>query len=521
MAPSSGARECGNAAGGARALWRPRPTVRPFVPMRACFGALMRDRRGAAAVLLAVALVPLIGAVGLAVDSSVGYLLKTRMSKALDSAGLAAGRIAVEDSAKAEAAAQSFFDANFGTSIRGVDVEDIEFELDETGQFVTLSAEATAPTYFMRIFGQDELTVSARTVIQRETTGMELALVVDNTGSMWNSDTKTNIAGTPFEAMRNAALDLVDIIYGDEDELDNVWVSLVPFVATVNIGTSRTGWLASGDRVLNNPASFRPDLTGGGWKGCVMARAYPNDTNDATPVAARFTSFFYPTSTSDNNWPTINDAHTGSNAARKGPNLGCGTPITPLTASKATVKAGINAMRPWRRGGTAGNLGLAWGWRTLSPNWRGLWGNADLPLDYGTDFMEKVVVVLSDGNNEFYDLTNSDDPGKPSDFTAYGRVNAPGPVGLNVATTGAGVSILNARMLQTCTAMKQPVDGKPRVRIYTIIFNSGNPPSTTTRELYQNCATTPAMYYYAPNNAELAKAFRAIGGQLANLMIVE
>ena len=29
------------------------------------------------------------------------------------------------------------------------------------------------------------------------------------------------------------------------------------------------------------------------------------------------------------------------------------------------------------------------------------------------------------------------------------------------------------------------------------------------------------MYYYAPDNAALASAFRAIGGQLANLRIVE
>jgi hypothetical protein len=29
------------------------------------------------------------------------------------------------------------------------------------------------------------------------------------------------------------------------------------------------------------------------------------------------------------------------------------------------------------------------------------------------------------------------------------------------------------------------------------------------------------MYYYAPNNATLAAAFKSIGGQLANLRIVE
>jgi hypothetical protein len=76
-------------------------------------------------------------------------------------------------------------------------------------------------------------------------------------------------------------------------------------------------------------------------------------------------------------------------------------------------------------------------------------------------------------------------------------------------------------MLETCTAMKQLLNGKPKVRIYTIIFNSGTPPNATTRQLYENCATTPAMYYYAPDNKALAAAFRAIGGQLANLRIVE
>ena len=202
----------------------------------------------------------MVGAVGLAIDSSIGYLLKTRMGKALDTAGLAAGRVALD--ANAEEVAQQFFDANFGKSNASVTVEPVHFELDDTFRFVTLSTRATTPTLFMRVFGHDTMTVSARSVIQRETTGMELALVMDNTGSMWDSDTKTNIAGTPFEAMRNAALDLVDIIYGNEDELENVWVSLVPFVATVNIGTSRTGWLAAGDRVLTNPASFRPDLDG-------------------------------------------------------------------------------------------------------------------------------------------------------------------------------------------------------------------------------------------------------------------
>ena len=107
----------------------------------------------------------------------------------------------------------------------------------------------------MRVFGHDTMTVSARTVIQRETTGMELALVMDNTGSMWNERHQDRHRRHPVRGDAGRRLDLIDIIYGDEDEIDNVWVSLVPFVAAVNIGPSRTGWLDRGRPVLTNASS--------------------------------------------------------------------------------------------------------------------------------------------------------------------------------------------------------------------------------------------------------------------------
>ena len=205
---------------------------------------LLRDTTGATAMFVAIGLIPLIGSVGLAVDSSLGYLLKSRMSKSLDTAGLAAGRVALNDDA--EEVARKYFDSNFGESAN-ITLTDFSFELDDTRQFVTLTAEATTPTVFMRIFGQDTVTVAARTVIQRRTTGMELALVMDNTGSMW---------GSAFTAMQQAAYDLVDIIYGDDTEIDNLWISLVPYTATVNIGNTRTAWLDSLDRVIVTPSVF-------------------------------------------------------------------------------------------------------------------------------------------------------------------------------------------------------------------------------------------------------------------------
>ena len=55
--------------------------------------------------------------------------------------------------------------------------------------------------------GVHEMTISAPTVIKRELQGMELVLVMDNTGSM-----RTNGG---MAAMKPAATELVDILYGD------------------------------------------------------------------------------------------------------------------------------------------------------------------------------------------------------------------------------------------------------------------------------------------------------------------
>ena len=44
--------------------------------VRAFVAPVLADRRGVAAVFLAVALIPMVGAVGLAINSSLGYLLQ-------------------------------------------------------------------------------------------------------------------------------------------------------------------------------------------------------------------------------------------------------------------------------------------------------------------------------------------------------------------------------------------------------------------------------------------------------------
>ena len=56
---------------------------------------------------------------------------------------------------------------------------------------------------------------------------MELILVMDNTGSMRSSG--------KMDAMKGAATDLIDILYGEREVVEDFWVGLVPYTVAVNV----------------------------------------------------------------------------------------------------------------------------------------------------------------------------------------------------------------------------------------------------------------------------------------------
>lgn len=477
--------------------------LRGLSAMRERPGRRWRRDEGNVAMMLGLLLIPLIGAVGLAVDSLRAYMLEDQLQKSLDAAGLAAGR--VTDNSNLTGEAQQVFDANFAGARKYASVGDITININEDEGTISLSADASVPTVFMRVLGSDSVSVHATTVINREIRQMELALVMDNTGSMVGQPIKDEIAG---------AKDLIANVYGNVESHDNLLVALVPYTATVNIGPGRTDWLAATDQVFKTPNPFADDTVNGkSWKGCVLARPAPYDQSDDPPSVKKFESYLYPKDV-DNAFPPVKAKVTDENSGT-GPNLGCGTPsILPLTHEKSKVLAAIDKMGAWHRGGTTSNLGLAWGWRVLSPRWRGLWGGntpADRPLDYNSALSDKVIVLLTDGDNQFYDwpdhTPNSGKGPRGSDYTAYGRLQD-----LGVSTIAAGNDLLDTRMADLCTAIKN--EG---IIMYTITY--GSKPDANTKKLFQNCATSPDYYFHAPDGATMKAVFKKVGRQLGNLRI--
>ncbi|MCP4247044.1 MAG: hypothetical protein GY778_08335, partial [bacterium] len=364
-------------------------------------------------------------------------------------AGLAAGHTL--DDTYVESDAREFFNANFHNLGGNASLDELTITVSADNSVITLKAAAIMETTFMRLGGFHTLRVEASTEITRETVGLELAIILDNTFSMNLVD-----AGSPdrrIDIMKTAAEDLIDIVFGAEETHPNLWVSLVPFVSMVNVGNSHSSWLSASGQTFIASGAY-DDTT---WKGCVLAR-YPggNDVTDATPSTERFEPHNFPDDDTQwnnhnlcpapNNSRRINDYYTpgsttpgpclswsccwscnsygpptvtppsytireapGDLCLAQGPNMGCGQPIQELTATKTTIVNAIRAQEPTWLGGTTNNVGLVWGWRTISPSWRGLWGGttpADHPVDYSDSTIKKVAVMLTDGRNQWWSWEN-------------------------------------------------------------------------------------------------------------------
>jgi hypothetical protein len=125
-------------------------------------------------------------------------------------------------------------------------------------------------------------------------------MVLDNTGSMDDDD--------KIEALREASATAAEVIFAaGGDDPDAVKIGLVPFAATVNIGTAWTTadtWLdwdaqspAHHDSHTWNADINRFDLFEElevDWAGCVESRAEPHDMEDTAPTADDPETLFVP-----------------------------------------------------------------------------------------------------------------------------------------------------------------------------------------------------------------------------------
>lgn len=444
-------------------------SVRPI--WSACLGD-----QGAVAIILALAIIPLILGLGIAVDSGLAYSAQSRLQGALDSAALAGAKKLGADVEEMKAEARIFFNSNYPDDYLGGRVVDFDASFNATTRELTIDATVEVPTSFMRIAGILTVDVQVEARAQQHLAGIELALVLDITGSMNLIDPS---GGTKLETLKGASEILLDVLYGENETANDVSVSVVPYNSMVNVGNDRTNWLNGFDE-----DDFEPDE----WKGCVEARSGTMDRDDTPLSTEELTAML---------WPPVGSLFNASND----PNAFCpDSEVLPLTEEKSVVADHIDAMVA--DGATLTTVGFVWGWRTISPQWQSAWDLDDRPVNYNDEAIKKAIVFMTDGIT----VIHSDD----RYYNAYGFTED-GRLGTTSAS--GATSEADDRLLESCTLAKEQ-----GIEVFTVMYALDN---ATIEQLYRACASSSDHFFDAPNGPQLEAAFENIAGRLVALHLSE
>jgi Flp pilus assembly protein TadG len=276
-----------------------------------------RNTSGNTALIFALGIIPLFVAVGAAVDTGRVIRAKTLLQGATDSAALAASASSQMTDAELLALANDYLAAN-GADRSLTSIKSVLTTADRMNGTFTVTMSGYVNTSLMAIVGVDTMAVTATTEVSAGSQAMEVALVLDNTGSM---------GGQKIADLITSATLLVDELSNGSNGYSTLKFGIVPFAQYVNVGPgNRTAtWL-----------DVPPQAGGNPWLGCVGSR---NSPLDKTIVGIDH----YP------GISTSNDA--------------CPEPISPLTSNLSQIRAGIKKMNAG--GYTYIPGGLLWGWNII------------------------------------------------------------------------------------------------------------------------------------------------------------
>jgi Flp pilus assembly protein TadG len=454
------------------------------------------DCKGNTTVMLALAIVPLLFAAGSAIDMVKTNQTMTVLQGAADAAALAgASSIKLydeddddEDDDKLQRVVEDYLKANGAIDILA-SIEKIEPKLDKKGRTFSVRVKGARKTSLMFLAGIDEVKLDTYSEVKIGGDGLEVALVLDSTGSM-------NAAGR-MPALKTAAKDLVDDLLKVKEQGGYVKVGIVPFAEYVNVGLSRRNqsWIS----VPNDSASSSHSC----WN------TYPNATKsncqqlpsyaDGVPTGGTYEHCDWDygdpvqqcgNTTSESKWhgcvgsrPDPLDAAIG-NLSTKYPGLmdtWCNAEIEELTHDKSDLHGKINSLSG--SGNTYIPAGLLWGWNMVDSNepLKKAKTKSQLAAMGGT----KAIVLMTDGENTL-------------------SASYPQHWGNNRAAA-------DAKTTELCNNIKGD-----DIVVYTVSFMVTD---TGAQNMLKNCASDPGKAFTADDANQLKQAFKEIGSSLMALRI--
>src|SRR2546421_2252255 len=194
------------------------------------FSRFLRDRRGSIAPMFAIAVIPVIGLTGAAIDYSRANSVRAGMQSAIDATSLAMAKLAPT---LTEAELQQKTSAYLNAMFNNPEAKNLVITPAYTtagGSQLTISVSGSMDTSFMRIMGFSSLNVGSKSTVKWGNTRLRVALVLDNTGSM----AEYNKIG----ALKTATNDLLTQLHNAATNSADVYVSIIPFVKDVNVGSA-------------------------------------------------------------------------------------------------------------------------------------------------------------------------------------------------------------------------------------------------------------------------------------------
>lgn len=456
------------------------------------------DRSGAVALIFALALLPVVAMGGAAVDYSRAQTVATVLQSALDAAAIAAANKGPELSeGEIEALARRTIEQRLGDASRAVLTDVRAVRRDET---ISLSGNARVATAFMRVVGIGEMTVSREAWSAYGTQHIDIALVLDNTGSMGGAkirELKRALCGDASCGNPSTTSGFVGIMREAARRPERVRVGLVPFETSVRMPLSveqavasapqtsatfpspggggyctggarsdsatRVGWFRFADRDRNTVGGdrgckgSRPTPTT--WGGCVWDRDQRDDLDvtDADLVATDVRTLH----------PAV-DCRVESLARIM--------PLADIWTDNRTIVEAMSTMEP--SGNTNVTIGVAWG-RALLTGAEPFTEAASLPAGVRPQDVLRYMIVLTDGDNTE-----------------------------NKARQGRGA--MDERTRDACEEAKEA-----GITVITVRVIAGN------RNLLRDCASAPDLYYEVNQASQLTAAFREIAERIGSVRLTQ
>jgi Flp pilus assembly protein TadG len=369
----------------------------------------LTDERGATAILFGIAIVPVLGFGAAVLDYSRAAAARTQVQGALDSTALMLAREAVKYSnAELQSRGETFFKAQM-TNKYGAIMSPITVNRDS--KVIRVAVAGKVPTAMAGVLGIKRVDIGTSSSVAWGGRKVELALVLDNTGSMGD----TIGSQRKIDALKSASLDLLTTLEKAARNPDDVKVAIVPFDTQVKLNTANKGsaWMK-----LDGLTNWSD------WKGYVGDRDQLGnyDVTDSSPIAGVGASLFP---------AQARASYNGSDSLAI---------VQPLTTNFASLRATVNSMTP--SGYTNVAIGAAWGHAVLSNG---------TPMTEGASYsdkgVEKFLVILTDGDNTRNRFGQS--PGQIDDRTRLACDSAKSD-GLRVYT----IRLLagNAGLLRSCAS---------------------------------------------------------------------